>query len=87
VHEDLRSQDRTVEVPAGLIPVRVYWPPQDGETGPAGGGVHPRRRLAGADRPRPEPTDRAAWRRCESHCIDLRNATAIFEAIFRHSVT
>ena len=28
---DLRSEDRTIDGPAGPIPIRVYWPPEGGE--------------------------------------------------------
>src|SRR5258705_2457044 len=27
VHQDLRVEDRTVDGPAGPIPIRLYWPP------------------------------------------------------------
>jgi acetyl esterase len=31
VHPEVRSEDRTIEGPAGPIPVRVYWPPASGD--------------------------------------------------------
>ena len=37
LHPDLRVQDRQIDGPAGPIPVRIYWPPEnaDGPAGPA----------------------------------------------------
>jgi acetyl esterase len=29
VHPDVRTEDRTIDGPAGPIPIRVYWPPND----------------------------------------------------------
>ena len=29
VHPDVRTENRTVDGPAGPIPIRVYWPPND----------------------------------------------------------
>jgi acetyl esterase/lipase len=37
LHPDLRVEDHRIETPAGVIPVRVYWPAE--EAGP--GGAHP----------------------------------------------
>lgn len=34
VHPDVRSEDRTIEGPAGPIPIRVYWPPTTGDSAP-----------------------------------------------------
>jgi acetyl esterase len=34
VHPELRAEDRVVDGPAGSIPIRVYWPPDDDETEP-----------------------------------------------------
>ncbi|MDT5302814.1 MAG: acetyl esterase [Mycobacterium sp.] len=34
VHPELRVEDRTVDGPAGPIPVRVYWPPETGAAPP-----------------------------------------------------
>jgi acetyl esterase len=34
VHPELRVEDRTVDGPAGLIPVRLYWPPETGSAPP-----------------------------------------------------
>jgi acetyl esterase len=34
VHPELRVEDHTVDGPAGSIPVRLYWPPTDGDTPP-----------------------------------------------------
>lgn len=34
VHQDLRVEDRTVDGPAGPIPIRLYWPPESGRTPP-----------------------------------------------------
>ena len=31
VHPDVRTEDRTIDGPAGPIPLRVYWPPTDDE--------------------------------------------------------
>ena len=31
VHPDVRTEDRTIDGPAGPIPIRVYWPPTDCE--------------------------------------------------------
>jgi acetyl esterase/lipase len=31
VHEELRVEDRTIDGPAGQIPVRLYWPPEAGD--------------------------------------------------------
>jgi acetyl esterase/lipase len=31
VHPDVRTEDRTIDGPAGTIPLRVYWPPTDDE--------------------------------------------------------
>src|SRR5262245_12686048 len=32
VYPGLRSEDRTIGGPAGSIPIRVYWPPTDGDS-------------------------------------------------------
>src|ERR1700754_1951230 len=29
VHPDVRTENRTIDGPAGPIPIRVYWPPRD----------------------------------------------------------
>jgi acetyl esterase len=34
IHENLRTQDRTIDGPAGPIPIRVYWPAEGGEADP-----------------------------------------------------
>jgi acetyl esterase/lipase len=34
VHPELRVEDRTIDGPAGPIPVRLYWPPEPGEAPP-----------------------------------------------------
>ena len=34
VHPELRVEDRTIDGPAGPIPVRLYWPPEPGVTPP-----------------------------------------------------
>ena len=34
VHPDVRTEDRTIDGPAGPIPIRVYWPPTDSEATP-----------------------------------------------------
>lgn len=34
VHEDLRVADRTIDGPAGPIPIRIYWPPEGGAAVP-----------------------------------------------------
>jgi acetyl esterase/lipase len=31
VHQDLRVEDRTIDGPAGPIPLRLYWPPRTGD--------------------------------------------------------
>ncbi|MDT5150565.1 MAG: acetyl esterase [Mycobacterium sp.] len=31
VHQDLRVEDRTIEGPAGQVPIRLYWPPDAGD--------------------------------------------------------
>jgi acetyl esterase len=31
VHQDLRVEDRTIEGPAGQVPIRLYWPPDVGD--------------------------------------------------------
>jgi acetyl esterase len=30
-HPDVRTENRSIDGPAGPIPIRVYWPPTDGE--------------------------------------------------------
>jgi acetyl esterase len=32
VHPDVRTEDRTIDGPAGPIPIRIYWPPSAGDT-------------------------------------------------------
>jgi acetyl esterase len=34
LHPDLRVEDHTIDGPAGPIPIRVYWPPEDSEPRP-----------------------------------------------------
>lgn len=34
LHQDLRTEDHQIEGPAGPIPVRVYWPPEDPQAHP-----------------------------------------------------
>ena len=34
VHPDVRTEGRTIDGPAGPIPIRVYWPPNDSEALP-----------------------------------------------------
>ena len=34
VHPEVRSEDRTIDGPAGPIPIRVYWPPANGDGDP-----------------------------------------------------
>jgi acetyl esterase/lipase len=34
LHPDLRVEDHTIDGPAGPIPIRVYWPPEDSEARP-----------------------------------------------------
>lgn len=34
LHQDLRTEDHQIEGPAGPIPVRVYWPPEDPQAQP-----------------------------------------------------
>ncbi|MDT5234336.1 MAG: acetyl esterase, partial [Mycobacterium sp.] len=34
VHPDVRTENRTIDGPAGPIPIRVYWPPNDAGTTP-----------------------------------------------------
>lgn len=36
VHPEVRSEDRTIDGPAGPIPMRVYWPPANGDGDPPG---------------------------------------------------
>jgi acetyl esterase len=34
IHPDMRTEDRTIEGPAGAIPIRVYWPPRANDDPP-----------------------------------------------------
>jgi alpha/beta hydrolase fold len=34
VHPEVRNEDRTIDGPAGPIPIRMYWPPTNGEAIP-----------------------------------------------------
>ncbi len=34
VRPEVRTEDRTINGPAGKLPIRVYWPPNDGESTP-----------------------------------------------------
>ena len=34
IHPEVRSEDRTIDGPAGPIPIRVYWPPTTGDSAP-----------------------------------------------------
>ncbi len=34
VHPEVRTEDRTVDGPAGPVPLRLYWPPEVGDTPP-----------------------------------------------------